>query len=292
MLWNNKPDGRIFISYRRSDAKGYAGRLSDSLEAYFGDNRVFRDIEDISGGADFGDTIKHNLHTADAVIVLIGPNWATTSGADGVQRLAVPNDWVCKELEVAIELGVPLFPVLIEDTPMPREDEIPAQLAPLLACNALGVSDKRWSFDVLRIGKILSFEIPSSNERKLDLVRIAISVMLFASLTLVASVVLRNFLAAPEKAFNDLLPVPIAAVPFVALATSTLLMAGIRNLIAADRKVFIDAAITVGALGCLVFFALKAYVDPEQEAVVTLFGAILTTTLMSGFMIVSGFKVK
>jgi hypothetical protein len=35
------------------DTKGYAGRLSDSLEEYFGNNRVFRDIEDIEGGAAF-----------------------------------------------------------------------------------------------------------------------------------------------------------------------------------------------------------------------------------------------
>ena len=70
MLQNKKTDGRIFISYRRSDANGYAGRLEDSLEEYFGNNRVFRDIEDIKGGAAFGEVIEKNIRTADAVIVL------------------------------------------------------------------------------------------------------------------------------------------------------------------------------------------------------------------------------
>ena len=41
-------NGKIFISYRRADARGVAGRLGDSLGQYFGDNRVFRDIEDIA----------------------------------------------------------------------------------------------------------------------------------------------------------------------------------------------------------------------------------------------------
>ncbi len=65
-------DGKIFISYRRSDAQGVAGRLNDSLGAYFGHDRMFRDIGDLAGGADFGDVIHGNLGTADALIVLIG----------------------------------------------------------------------------------------------------------------------------------------------------------------------------------------------------------------------------
>ena len=33
---------RIFINYRRDDSAGYAGRLADSLGAWFGPERVFR----------------------------------------------------------------------------------------------------------------------------------------------------------------------------------------------------------------------------------------------------------
>ena len=79
MPFSNIEDGRIFISYRRSDAKGYAGRLADSLEKYFGNKRVFRDIEDIKGGAAFGEVIEENLKSADAVVVLIGPTWLSVT---------------------------------------------------------------------------------------------------------------------------------------------------------------------------------------------------------------------
>ena len=34
-------DGAVFISYRRLDAPGYAGRLYDALVARLGDQRVF-----------------------------------------------------------------------------------------------------------------------------------------------------------------------------------------------------------------------------------------------------------
>ena len=37
--WKTEAGRRIFISYRRSDAQGFAGRLNDSLNDYFGEGR-------------------------------------------------------------------------------------------------------------------------------------------------------------------------------------------------------------------------------------------------------------
>ncbi len=47
----------------------------DSLSNYFGDGRVFRDIEGIEGGANFEEVLSETVGSADAVIVLIGPDW-------------------------------------------------------------------------------------------------------------------------------------------------------------------------------------------------------------------------
>jgi hypothetical protein len=51
--WKNPAaKDRIFISDRRADARGYAGRLEDTLKSYFGVGRVFRDIGGINPGED------------------------------------------------------------------------------------------------------------------------------------------------------------------------------------------------------------------------------------------------
>jgi len=105
---------RIFISYRRDDTQWVAGRLGDSLGAYFGDSRVFRDVEGIAGGADFGEVIRHTLGSADAVVVLIGPDWLSASDDRGHRRLDDADDWVCHEVSAALEAGVPVYPVLVE----------------------------------------------------------------------------------------------------------------------------------------------------------------------------------
>ena len=77
------PRSRIFINYRRGDASGFAGWLSDTLSAYFGDGRVFRDIDGIEGGANFADVLKQTVQSADAMIVLIGPDWVTLTNNSG-----------------------------------------------------------------------------------------------------------------------------------------------------------------------------------------------------------------
>ncbi|HPO19722.1 MAG TPA: toll/interleukin-1 receptor domain-containing protein, partial [Rubrivivax sp.] len=77
---------RVFISYRRDDAAGYAGRLEEALEQRLGRGSVFRDVIDIAPGADFEQAIRQRLAGAQAVLVLIGPRWAG-SDASGSRRL-------------------------------------------------------------------------------------------------------------------------------------------------------------------------------------------------------------
>ena len=43
----------VFLSYRRADTAGHAGRICDDLERHFGAPIVFRDIDSIKAGSDF-----------------------------------------------------------------------------------------------------------------------------------------------------------------------------------------------------------------------------------------------
>src|SRR5689334_11413040 len=68
----------IFISYRREDTGGHAGRLCDRLTARFGGDRVFMDIQDIHPGQNFATSIEETVATCDCVIAVIGPRWVET----------------------------------------------------------------------------------------------------------------------------------------------------------------------------------------------------------------------
>ena len=51
----------IFLSYRRVDTSGHTGRLSDALEAKFGHDAVFHDIQSIEAGKRFDNVIDSAL---------------------------------------------------------------------------------------------------------------------------------------------------------------------------------------------------------------------------------------
>jgi hypothetical protein len=64
--------GGIFVCYRRLDAEGWAGRLSDSLKAELGSVNIFRDIEDIPPGVEFDSYINDAVGSCDVLIALSG----------------------------------------------------------------------------------------------------------------------------------------------------------------------------------------------------------------------------
>lgn len=148
----NRNANRIFISYRRDDAAGYAGRLEESLERRFGRGSVFRDVLDIPPGEDFVRAIRARLAGAQAVLVLIGPRWAG-GATPGTQRIDDPEDLVRMEVAVALEGRARVVPVLLPGAEMPAEDTLPEALKPLARRNALALSDLHWDTDAARLAE-------------------------------------------------------------------------------------------------------------------------------------------
>ena len=67
--------GRIFISYRRADSAGYAGRIYDRLTAHFGVDAVFMDVDTIEAGVDFVEVLQNAVQSCDVLVALIGRGW-------------------------------------------------------------------------------------------------------------------------------------------------------------------------------------------------------------------------
>src|SRR5215831_2995502 len=133
----------IFISYRRDDAAGYAGRLYDRLAAHFGTDRVFMDVQGIEPGVDFVEAIERALRSCEILIVLIGKDWLAAD-TGGRRRLDDPTDFVRLETATALTRGIRVVPVLVEGVPMPRAEQLPPDLLPLVRRQAVELSHKQW----------------------------------------------------------------------------------------------------------------------------------------------------
>ena len=145
----------VFISYRRDDSAGFAGRLADALEQRLGAGAVFRDVDDIQPGADFEAVIARGLDQVRAVLVVIGPGWLDAA-VDGQRRLDRADDFVRREVEQALASGKPVLPVLVGGATMPAANALPGALRGLASRQALVLGDASWSADLARLEAVLA----------------------------------------------------------------------------------------------------------------------------------------
>lgn len=140
----------MFISYRREDSSGQAGRLYDSLAEYFGSENVFMDLDTIGPGEDFVEVIDDALKNCDCVLVVIGPRWLHAE-REGQRRLDDPADYLRIEVEHSLARAPRVIPVLVQGADMPGSRDLPEAIRTLARRNAFDLSDSRWRLDVQRL---------------------------------------------------------------------------------------------------------------------------------------------
>lgn len=147
---------KVFISYRRRDASGHAGRLYDAMAARFHERNVFMDV-DMAPGVDFVDRIRQAVGACHVLLVVMGPHWAGLLAEEGSAGPADAEDFVRLEVETALRRpDVTVIPVLVAGARMPEPSQLPQELRPLARRNALELSDMRWRFDVQRLVSTLN----------------------------------------------------------------------------------------------------------------------------------------
>jgi tetratricopeptide (TPR) repeat protein len=120
---------RVFLSYRRNDVAAFVRLIRFALiAAGVRESDIFQDV-DQPPGVDFHDEIEHGVLECDAVLAIIGADWQ-------------PTQWVEKEIGLALERDVPVFPILVQRTSPPRPDELPDALAALSRLQGLPLADE------------------------------------------------------------------------------------------------------------------------------------------------------
>ena len=142
---------QVFVSYRRKDSAGHAGRLYDTLLARLDSPDIFMDIDAIEAGVDFVDVIHEAVGKCDVLLAIIGPDWLALKNDAGERRIDEPGDFVRIEIEAALSRNVRVIPVLVDGGRMPPISQLPPTLATFGRRHALEISDARWGFDAGRL---------------------------------------------------------------------------------------------------------------------------------------------
>ncbi len=123
----------IFFSYRRADSLPIVQGMHDWFLRGLPLHETFFDLVTLRSGEEFPERITSFITDASVVLVIIGPGWATASDAQGRRRLANPDDWVRREILLALELNKPMIPVLVGGIEFPDLSQIPEEIRPLFA---------------------------------------------------------------------------------------------------------------------------------------------------------------
>lgn len=168
----------IFISYRRDDGAGWAGRMAADLRREFPANSVFHDIGSIALGEDFVEATQRSLAGCAVVIVVIGPRWLDMRDEAGLRRLDDPDDLVRLEIEESLRRsGLKVVPVLVGGAAMPKGAALPESVRPLARRHAHEITDRRWEFDFSQLVVALRQMLPSGHVPSAPLAPVAHTAM-------------------------------------------------------------------------------------------------------------------
>ena len=159
---------KIFVSYRRQDASGEAGRLVDDLQDVFGEESVFLDVETLEAGLDFVEAIDQALNSCKVMLAIIGPHWAKIKDTDGNLRLFEEGDFIRIEIAAALKRNIRVIPILVNGASMPSNSDLPEDLQPLKRRHAHEISSSRWKYDTEQLVEILSKIIEPSKKTAPD----------------------------------------------------------------------------------------------------------------------------
>jgi hypothetical protein len=137
----------IFICYRHEDSSAYAGWLADALGRQFGKERVFRDV-DSQRGVDLRHQVGEAIGSCAVLLAVIGPRWLRVQDESGRRRIDHPGDLVALEIAAALKRDIRVIPVLVAGAQMPREADLPEQLAGLAYRTAIEFSDAGWDHQI------------------------------------------------------------------------------------------------------------------------------------------------
>jgi hypothetical protein len=136
---------QVFISYRRADAGKLADEIAIAIRRSFGRASVFIDTGDIPEGTRWSEVLEQRLEGMAALVCIMGPDWI--GSVAGRRRIDDPDDWVRHEIRRAIDRRIPILPVVADRAHVPVASELPDEIRPMLAVQALEI---RWLIDTLQ----------------------------------------------------------------------------------------------------------------------------------------------
>jgi TIR domain len=160
---------KIFLSYRREDTAGYAGRIQERLAKQFGQVTLFIDVDAIPLGANYPEVLLEEVGKCEVFIALMGERWREAL-ADKTNRGLV--DFFRLEIATALHgSDVRVIPIFLDDAKAPEAKDLPEDIRDLAQKNGHRIRHDAFDDDMNRLIKKLKEELPGLRKAAEDLMR-------------------------------------------------------------------------------------------------------------------------
>jgi len=145
------------------------------------------DIDSLKAGDLFANKIDENLQNCVVMLVMMGHSWASLPDAQGARRIDNPGDYPRMEVAAALKRGIHVIPVLVGDTPLPKREELPSEIAGLVDRQVLRLSREDFDADMTRVMSSVARDLPGITWTQMPWKTLAVAVvlLLFGILTYV-----------------------------------------------------------------------------------------------------------
>jgi hypothetical protein len=115
--------------------------LRDDLARLFGPDRVFLDKDALHAGS-WREQLQRALEQCKVVLVVIGPRWVTLADEQNRPLIQLAEDVHHQEIALALSRAdVTVIPVLVDEAPLPRPEQLPPDLRKLPDQQARKIGD-------------------------------------------------------------------------------------------------------------------------------------------------------
>ncbi len=152
----------LFVNYRKIDTRMSAAFVYDFLIGRFGAGHVFIDHISMQPGDLYPPALRSALERAEALIVLIGPDWLAEDPARPGRRLVDrEDDWVRNEIRRALERGIEIIPVLVDGASLPSFGTLPADINDVLKRQYATIRHRTAGTDLVKLADFVADKVPA-----------------------------------------------------------------------------------------------------------------------------------
>lgn len=151
---------RIFINFRNGDGEWAARLLKEKLVQRYGKHNVFLSSDSIALGDDFPAALENAARTCDVLLALVGPSWLTITDEHGNQRIFAEDDWVHREIAIALAADRIVLAVLLGNTSQLKPDDLPDDIRELANRQGWRLDRKQFEADYAGLEERLMEEVP------------------------------------------------------------------------------------------------------------------------------------